>query len=347
MISVIEFKLLRPFLLDYVRSVTGEEGKQTGRWIMFHSPLREDKNRSFGVNIETNNYNDLGISDARGKGDIIKLFSLVDKETRDFAYTEAARKLSYIYLNPNSPNYKPAQLAKPTSTENQPHTSTKILNQTFHPLKSRKLISYGLSRGVRADILTRFCELCVTEYYNGGKSYNIAFKNDKGGYDLRGSDTTERKGYKGSALNSAKAITTLKSTSQTKTVLVFEGFFDALSYMSLPAAPAPFSTTAPADYIVLNSIVNIAQAIKALAKYDTIRLYLDNDNGGKETTAKIREHYPFAEDHAPRFAPSKDVNEYILQRRQQETHRPANGSTTDPAAGDQQENHPPPPPPAP
>ena len=46
----------------------------------------------------------------------------------------------------------------------------------------------------------------------------------------------------------------------------------------------------------------------------SVYLCLDNDSAGNDTTAKMLEHLPNAIDIRQRFAPLKDVNDYLLAR---------------------------------
>ena len=72
------------------------------------------------------------------------------------------------------------------------------------------------------------------------------------------------------------------------------------------------------SYIVLNSIVNDDAAIEAIrssrTQYGHILLALDNDAPGTETTMKLLAAFPDAKDIRGRFAPFKDVNEYLCRK---------------------------------
>ena len=69
------------------------------------------------------------------------------------------------------------------------------------------------------------------------------------------------------------------------------------------------------NYIVLNSIVNKEAALEVL-KTLRIQIYLclDNDEGGESATRWLLDALPSAIDIRKRFAPAKDVNEYLCQR---------------------------------
>ena len=65
---------------------------------------------------------------------------------------------------------------------------------------------------------------------------------------------------------------------------------------------------------MLNSTVNKEAAFDALKTYQNkVYLALDNDRGGDDTTAWLMQHLPSAIDIRDRFAPAKDVNEYLIK----------------------------------
>ena len=74
------------------------------------------------------------------------------------------------------------------------------------------------------------------------------------------------------------------------------------------------------NYLVLNSTVNAPAAIEKLKEFQgKIFLCLDNDEGGCTATKLMLEQLPDAVDIRARFAPYKDVNEYLVQRAKNNT----------------------------
>ena len=69
------------------------------------------------------------------------------------------------------------------------------------------------------------------------------------------------------------------------------------------------------NYIVLNSIVNKEAALEVLKTLQNqVYLCLDNDEGGESTTRWLLDALPSAIDIRNRFAPYKDVNDYLCHR---------------------------------
>ena len=134
------------------------------------------------------------------------------------------------------------------------------------------------------------------ERQDGRYLYALAYPNEKGGYELRSEF------FKGST--SPKGISTHLGLKNASTV-VFEGFFDMLSFATL-------SGEVKHNYIILNSIVNTPAATEVLRSMGgKVYLCLDNDDGGEKATKQILDALPSAVDIRSRFAPAKDVNEYL------------------------------------
>ena len=76
--------------------------------------------------------------------------------------------------------------------------------------------------------------------------------------------------------------------------LVFEGFMDYLSFLTLRMKNCP---TMPdlnrQDYVILNSTVNVPKAIDVLYPYERIHCMLDNDKAGYEATRAIELEYSY------------------------------------------------------
>ena len=173
------------------------------------------------------------------------------------------------------------------------------------PLQSRGLYAYLHERGVSIDIARQFLQEAHYSFREGdGYLYALAYPNDKGGYELRSSR------FKGGTR--PKGITT-HINNKTSSVVVFEGFFDMLSFATLCGGVKH-------NYIVLNSIVNKEDALDVLrALRNQIYLCLDNDRGGDEATAFLLNALPEAKDIRQRFVPWKDVNDYLLNQYKEES----------------------------
>lgn len=102
--------------------------------------------------------------------------------------------------------------------------------------------------------------------------FAIGLRNDCGGWKLR----SER--FKGSS--SPKQITTIDH--QADKVIVFEGFMDFLSCLSMKHS-APLGI----DAAVLNPVVNLPKALPFLERHPTVHAFLDNDETGRHTLAEL------------------------------------------------------------
>lgn len=93
--------------------------------------------------------------------------------------------------------------------------------------------------------------------------------------------------------------------------MVFEGFMDFLSYLSLKGHPRPAIDTA-----VLNFVVNLPKVLPFLQRYRTIHVFLDNDEAGCRATAEIARSCDRAEvvDQSCFYREHKDLNEYLQNR---------------------------------
>ena len=172
---------------------------------------------------------------------------------------------------------------------------------TVVPLTTRALYAYLHNRKVNIEIakqLLQEAHYSFEQRSDGSYLYALAYKNDKDGYELRSQI------FKGS--KSPKTITTHWLIDDAP-IVVFEGFFDMLSFATLCGVVKH-------NYLVLNSTVNAPAAIEKLKEFQgKIFLCLDNDEGGCTATKLMLEQLPDAVDIRGKFAPYKDVNEYLVQ----------------------------------
>lgn len=167
------------------------------------------------------------------------------------------------------------------------------------PLQSRGLFAYLTQRGIDTTIAKNLCSEAHYSFtdQNDKYLYALAFPNEKGGYELRSAF------FKGS--KAPKGVTTHLLTENVPYV-VFEGFFDMLSFATLTKGIKH-------NYIVLNSVINVDSAIAKLQEWPdaVVYLLLDNDPAGDEATQKILSALRNAKDIRHKIAPHKDVNDYL------------------------------------
>lgn len=157
------------------------------------------------------------------------------------------------------------------------------------------LIQYLKSRKVEAQ------KHSVSEIHyqmNDKKYFGIGFKNDSNGYEIRNA-------YSKICLGK-KDITTIKNNS--KSLLVFEGFFDFLSFKNIEES----LENEPSDYMILNSVSMINKIKNSLETYEKIDLYFDNDEAGNRAVEIIKNEKIEAEDCRVLYSDFKDLNDWLI-----------------------------------
>ena len=133
---------------------------------------------------------------------------------------------------------------------------------------------------------------------NDKKYFGIGFKNDSDGYEIRNA-------YSKICLGK-KDITTIKNNS--KSLLVFEGFFDFLSFKNIEES----LENEPSDYMILNSVSMINKIKNSLKNYEKIDLYFDNDEAGNRAVEIIKNEKIEAEDCRVLYSDFKDLNDWLI-----------------------------------
>ena len=178
------------------------------------------------------------------------------------------------------------------------------------PLQNKGLFAYLYHRKIDLQIAKQFLKEAHYGFKvrnDGRYLYALAYANDRGGYELRGApNKNNAKGYKGGT--APKGITTHLTLPEAATV-VFEGFMDVLSWATLTGGVKH-------NYIVLNSTVNAPAAIEVLKGIGSrIYLALDNDDAGREASSRIVVEIPAAKDISHKYAPYKDINDYLTHKK--------------------------------
>jgi len=111
--------------------------------------------------------------------------------------------------------------------------------------------------------------------------------------------------------NSPKDITLLASNSA-KEILVFEGFFNFLSYQTIHQKNILLPKLQP-DFLVLNSLSFFERARDIMEKHSSIHLYLDRDKAGMEITQRVLSFSEQYSDKSYQYKNHKDINEYLVK----------------------------------
>ena len=87
---------------------------------------------------------------------------------------------------------------------------------------------------------------------------------------------------------------------------MFEGFIDFLSAERLGFNDGN-------DSMVLNSVANVGKAIPVLSGYPMILCYLDNDDAGRNTLARLRREFvDRVADKSAIYSNHNDLNDYLV-----------------------------------
>ncbi|WBV58913.1 toprim domain-containing protein [Chryseobacterium daecheongense] len=175
-------------------------------------------------------------------------------------------------------------------------------------IQNPNLKNYLLERGLSPKIYDYIKEVRFT--VGEKKLYAIGFENLSGGFELRNSF------YKGSLLKKDISILNLNSNIQDtsnfqdeniKSVAVFEGFMDALSFIEMQKSFV-------GDILVMNSIALLNKSIEHLKNYSDINLFLDNDTAGIKCKSQIIKSFQGSKDHSGVYSNHKDLNEFLIHQ---------------------------------
>ena len=251
-----------------------------------HSPFRAEKTPSFKINPIKNTWYDFGTGEG---GTILDLImKLENKDTK-----EAVKRLKELAGDTTSNSF--FSFPQQNTFNNQ---SNKIIDYEIKPLSNKALIKYLQERKISLQASKQ--HLKEIYYKVKDKTYfGLAFENNSKGYEIR------NKYFKGAV--GTKDITTIQAGEKKKECVVFEGFMDFLSYLTIKPNTGK-------DFIILNSVALVDKSIQIITQYNNVSLALDNDQAGDIATKKIIEHIPKATDVRKFYKNYKDLNEYIMMK---------------------------------
>ncbi|TRW25968.1 DNA primase [Flavobacterium zepuense] len=284
-------------LINYLKSIGYEPEKIRGDDFWYLSPLRNENTPSFKVNRKLNVWYDHGV----GKGGTIIDFGI------NYFRCSVAEFLQLLDGNPVSPviglakkdeNRQTLGLNSAGEKKENPVSKTAIVD--VRELENKTLLDYMKRRSIPPEIAKQLCRE-VDFSLNGLNYIAIGFQNNAGGYELRNEN------FKSSS--SPKGITFIDTGA--KSVTVFEGFFDYLSYKVMnPKADDP-----PSNFLILNSLAFFNRSRELMEKHDMVNLYLDRDTAGIKCTKEALESNPNKyTDKSFLYEYKKDLNDWLSQK---------------------------------
>jgi hypothetical protein len=277
-----------PAMLEYFGHIPCRE---KGSELYYFSPFRDEKTPSFLVNIKGNVTNDFG--DKTFSGDAIRLYQNLTKCTFLNALHDLCNNKININTGSNLIKYAPIIQEKKQIE----------IKEIKEKITDRNLIEYLESRCINPETANLYCKEVHYKQTNGKIYKSIGFKNDSGGYELRGAN------FK--ACLGSKDITTIKSNITTS-IALFEGFFDFLSYMEFNKKN-PIILESGFNKIILNSNSLIQKVKKDRC---CIYSFLDNDNSGIKTFEKLKEINPncIISNMTKNLNLKTDLNDYLIEQ---------------------------------
>ncbi len=263
-------------ILESFSLFPSKDNRRTAFYLAFD---REEKTPSLSVNFEKNTAFDFGTGI---KYDNVSLVQGIKKCSVSEAL-EYLKRFDYSI----STNQK-------IETDNfKPKSGYQILD--IKELEHPSLMEYLKSR--KLDSLKS--ELKEIHYELNGKNYfGLGFKNDSDGYEIRNP-------YIKLCLGK-KDLTSIKN--QSKTLRVFEGFADYLSFKILEKSLEKETS----NYIILNSVTMISKVKNQLENYKNVELFLDNDRTGDSVTEILKKQNSNISDERFLFKNHKDLNEFLI-----------------------------------
>lgn len=284
-------------LVELLASKGFSPHSRKGNDVWYFSPFRTEKTPSFKVNLPKNVWYDYGIGEG---GDPINLIQIM------FSEPNISNALSMLD-NFSSFSSKPV-VSIPVYT--QPVQETII--HSVREIENFALEKFLKTRGIALDRAKRY--LSEIHYQRGKSSFfALAHPNETGGFEVKNSL------FSGSVNEKGLSFIPGTGAFHSEKVAVFEGMFDFLALLELHNLHEP-----PSDILILNSLSLVKRSAELIKEkhYHKASLYFDNDKAGREAVekfTKLFEAEPLSiTDRSNSYAPYKDINDYLLEKRKKQ-----------------------------
>ena len=288
----------------------------THKGYMYKAPFREDRNPSMHVDERRNMWCDYGsiLPDGRRAGggniELVRLMFGLNSNK------EAAEKIIDICGGLVERYSQP----KTVKRESEKKPGIEVIG-SLNMISNRALRNYLRGRGINPDLASLWCdEVDFRIGSSDSRMFAIGFRNDRQGYVLRNSF------FKGTNVNSISTIVNSSTVEEAAwknrptaqicpdagdgKVMVFEGFMDYLSLLTMRGV-----NKLDCDCIVLNSTVNVGEAISFLRKHERIECWLDNDDAGRQCLKFIQDRCgeENVADMSQTYCRNNDLNDYLTR----------------------------------
>lgn len=177
------------------------------------------------------------------------------------------------------------------------------------PMKSGQILGYlENSRKIPSSLAAQYLRLVRYKNLKHNKTfYAFGMKNRAGGFEIRAASDA----YTFKSALIARDITVIKGQGGNKSVLLFEGMTDFLSFLVMQGQDKPFCET-----IILHSISSYPKAAEyiRMQQFQAICSFFDNDEAGLRCSGKLKHDFgEIVQSCSASFMPYKDVNEALKE----------------------------------
>ena len=259
------------------------------------------------VNTELEKWYDFGI----GKGGNIIALAAELYHSGDVAYLLKRIEERTAYIRPASFSFGRQH------SDNQPYQGLGLVSCPLLLLSP-----YLQERGINIGLAKRECR--ELRFMNADKPYfAIGFPNRQ--EDMKCATDTSK------GCVAPKDITHIRQQGGQRCMCyLFEGFMDYLSFLTIRVENNPQHPRLDTqDYIILNSVSNLAKAESILETYTQVGCFLDNDTAGRNTCTKLKEK--FGErllDKSMYYREYKDLNDYLCGKPLSQSAEPIRGEAS-------------------
>jgi hypothetical protein len=279
-------------IIDFLARLGIRPVRKYTAFALYNAPYRKDIHPSFKVSIAKNRWYDLANCKS---GDILDLAMIMYNTS---SVLDAAQRIVGL----DSRIVKQTHSRVSLKSEDAKGTFSDIKSG---PITNPLLVSYIATRGIDWEIAQKYCEELY--YRVRGRSYfAIGFKNIRGGYEIRNPRVKLCIGI--------KDVTLLRRKEGNKDCILFEGFMDFLSYLTLGKRGEFATIPDTVDFMVLNSVSNLLKAIPWLMQYQIVSCCLDNDDAGRNAVNTLREVHKGVYDVSNTYGGYKDLNDYLIKK---------------------------------
>ncbi|MCU0326575.1 MAG: toprim domain-containing protein [Spirosomaceae bacterium] len=276
-------------ITEYLARLGHHPQRWVGRQFYYKSIFTNENTASMVVDDTKNVFNDFS---SGYRGDLIALIMNFKK----CQFFDAIDEIEAMSQTPSF-SFNGGAISSP-KTEDVASKAQIVALKPFGTTIS--LQRYSDSRGINQLLASSF--LTEVFYLTADKKpyYALGFKNEKGGYAIR------NQFFKGCI--GEQHYTVFQNDSNDGHLLIFEGFFDYLSYLQLN--PEHTETNS----LILNSKENFKKSFTVIQEFEVVEYWGDSDRAGEAIYQQLINFDCKVIDKRTVYEGYKDLNDYLIRR---------------------------------